>query len=314
MSENCREIEPLLSPYLDGELDADTRRHVEAHLAACDACRATLEEWRRAEGVLRTVRPARSDVEWERLAQRVEAAIDVEDRKAPAAAAAAMGSRAATTSRGAGRRWWLWGGSGALVAAALVALFWPWVVPRPTEPPTLPTFEGTRGLPPPQKPEAGAAALDDARLGKSVPEASVRREESAVPAPERKARADVAAPRGERRRNFAPNAAPPGAAAGAPKGTVGGCLGETGGFEADEAAGRAARREHRARAGGRARDGAGRATQLPRSTATKVSCRRRASRMLGEDRPRRPDSFRDGHREAGSGVADGRSSSRREAK
>lgn len=36
----------LLSPYLDGELDPDARRQVEAHLAECAPCRAALHDLR----------------------------------------------------------------------------------------------------------------------------------------------------------------------------------------------------------------------------------------------------------------------------
>ncbi len=38
-SESCEHIGELLVPYADGELEGDERRRVEAHLAACPACR-----------------------------------------------------------------------------------------------------------------------------------------------------------------------------------------------------------------------------------------------------------------------------------
>jgi len=38
----CERIEDLLSPYLEGELDANDRRLVEAHLRACPGCRGLL--------------------------------------------------------------------------------------------------------------------------------------------------------------------------------------------------------------------------------------------------------------------------------
>ncbi|MFN8178292.1 MAG: zf-HC2 domain-containing protein [bacterium] len=162
MSEHCREIEPLLSPYVDGELSADDRRRVEAHLAGCEACRATLAAWREADAALAAA-PARSDVEWERLAQRVEKAIDVEEgkdraalRPAMAAAAATRGSGqpetpAAPARRGTPRLWWLWGGSGALVAAALVGLFWPMLAQHTGE---LPGKVTNGGSPASEFPEA----------------------------------------------------------------------------------------------------------------------------------------------------------------
>jgi anti-sigma factor RsiW len=35
---NCREAEPLLNPYLDGELDLVTAVHLEEHIAGCGGC------------------------------------------------------------------------------------------------------------------------------------------------------------------------------------------------------------------------------------------------------------------------------------
>src|SRR2546427_5720293 len=36
----------LLSPYLDGELQEETRAAMEAHLAGCSSCRVLLEDFR----------------------------------------------------------------------------------------------------------------------------------------------------------------------------------------------------------------------------------------------------------------------------
>ena len=41
---NCKELEDLLSPYLDGELDASQRSAVEQHLADCPDCRRALKQ------------------------------------------------------------------------------------------------------------------------------------------------------------------------------------------------------------------------------------------------------------------------------
>lgn len=46
MSETCQEIEPLLSGYMDEELDETDRVRVERHLADCGGCRRELEELR----------------------------------------------------------------------------------------------------------------------------------------------------------------------------------------------------------------------------------------------------------------------------
>ncbi len=51
MTDSCRQVERLMSLHLDGELPADRRSEVEAHLEACAACRATLEAWSRLGAV-----------------------------------------------------------------------------------------------------------------------------------------------------------------------------------------------------------------------------------------------------------------------
>lgn len=135
MKADCRDIEALLSPYADGELDADGARRVESHLAECAACRETLAAWRETEDAFASVRVERSDVEWERLARRVDDAIDAAeaaDARAGGRVAAAASAAAPRAARGPAperRRVhpWLWGSSGVLVAAALVMLFWPWI-------------------------------------------------------------------------------------------------------------------------------------------------------------------------------------------
>ena len=40
---NCGEIERLLGPYRDGELDPERRADVAAHQRNCEDCRAALE-------------------------------------------------------------------------------------------------------------------------------------------------------------------------------------------------------------------------------------------------------------------------------
>ncbi|HEV3468707.1 MAG TPA: kelch repeat-containing protein [Pyrinomonadaceae bacterium] len=50
---HCR---PLLSPYIDGELDARRRGAVEEHLDGCAACRAECEELRRASALASSLR------------------------------------------------------------------------------------------------------------------------------------------------------------------------------------------------------------------------------------------------------------------
>jgi hypothetical protein len=54
---NCRQLEPLLTSFVDGEADAVTARQVEAHLAACAACRGHAAQ----ERLLRDLLRARAD-------------------------------------------------------------------------------------------------------------------------------------------------------------------------------------------------------------------------------------------------------------
>jgi anti-sigma factor RsiW len=49
---NCEGIEAQLIAYLDGKAREAEGREVEAHLAACGACRARADEFRRLWGVL----------------------------------------------------------------------------------------------------------------------------------------------------------------------------------------------------------------------------------------------------------------------
>jgi anti-sigma factor RsiW len=57
MSDGHETVEPLLSAYLDGELDAERRRLVEAHLATCAICRETLDALRAGDDALAALVP-----------------------------------------------------------------------------------------------------------------------------------------------------------------------------------------------------------------------------------------------------------------
>jgi anti-sigma factor RsiW len=43
---DCNELVELVTAYLDGALDADTRARFEAHLAGCDGCANYLQQFR----------------------------------------------------------------------------------------------------------------------------------------------------------------------------------------------------------------------------------------------------------------------------
>lgn len=49
---SCKEVEPLLDAYLDGELDGAQRPLIERHLATCQPCQAKLEEIRKLVSLL----------------------------------------------------------------------------------------------------------------------------------------------------------------------------------------------------------------------------------------------------------------------
>ncbi|MGZ5958006.1 MAG: anti-sigma factor family protein [Myxococcaceae bacterium] len=50
---NCIDLDPLIYPYLDGELDEAERGHIEAHVSSCGACRTRLSREAAFQGALR---------------------------------------------------------------------------------------------------------------------------------------------------------------------------------------------------------------------------------------------------------------------
>ncbi len=63
-----------LSDYLDGELDADRRAALEAHLAKCDACRSALGDLRTIVADARALESGEPQVDlWPGIAARIEA-------------------------------------------------------------------------------------------------------------------------------------------------------------------------------------------------------------------------------------------------
>lgn len=49
----CSDLEPLIYPYLDGELDEVERGHLESHVSSCGPCRARLSREAAFQGALR---------------------------------------------------------------------------------------------------------------------------------------------------------------------------------------------------------------------------------------------------------------------
>lgn len=52
---SCRQIDARLSAYLDGDLSGAESHAIDAHLAACEACAATLRGWRASLDCLQTL-------------------------------------------------------------------------------------------------------------------------------------------------------------------------------------------------------------------------------------------------------------------
>ena len=55
---NCRDVEPLLAPYVDGDVAPEDRAAVDAHIDACGPCRGDLDAQRAARELLLARRTA----------------------------------------------------------------------------------------------------------------------------------------------------------------------------------------------------------------------------------------------------------------
>ena len=55
---DCNELVELVTAYLDGSLDQETRARFESHLGDCDGCENYLQQFRQT---VRTVRQIRDD-------------------------------------------------------------------------------------------------------------------------------------------------------------------------------------------------------------------------------------------------------------
>src|SRR6185369_4299716 len=118
---NCQDLEPLLTPYVDGEATADQRAAIEVHLAACPTCR----EFADAEAHARElVKKCRAELITPAPARLHQKCADLARQEA--AAAAAVRSSATGAPRGAEpspRASWLrWAPVSVMATAALVVL------------------------------------------------------------------------------------------------------------------------------------------------------------------------------------------------
>ncbi|HET8541301.1 MAG TPA: zf-HC2 domain-containing protein [Anaeromyxobacter sp.] len=111
----CRDARTLFSARLDGRLGPDEARALDAHLAACAACRGELARWEAAAGALRAAGPTPVPPS---LAERAFRAATRAERPAPVAGFLPAGRKAAL--------------AGALAAAAVwIAALATGAAPRP---------------------------------------------------------------------------------------------------------------------------------------------------------------------------------------
>ena len=79
---NCRDVEPRITAYLEGELDATTSSALRGHLRGCEACRALAEDHARIAGVLAELPPAEPPAAlWDGVMQRVAEAEAADARR-----------------------------------------------------------------------------------------------------------------------------------------------------------------------------------------------------------------------------------------
>jgi len=69
----CAGIKQLLSEYVDGVLDAQTKEHLEEHISTCVGCQQELKELKALVGELRAVEPVKAPGDFlDRLHERIE--------------------------------------------------------------------------------------------------------------------------------------------------------------------------------------------------------------------------------------------------
>ena len=119
---SCQDLEPLFTPYVDGEATAEQRAAIEAHLAACPSCQACADAEAHARELLQRRREQLFTPAPVRLHQKCA---DLARQEAAAAAAAGQ-PRAAEASAGSQRPAALWRRGWAplsmLATAALVVI------------------------------------------------------------------------------------------------------------------------------------------------------------------------------------------------
>lgn len=116
---NCQDLEPLLTPYVDGEATAEQRAAIEAHLAACSTCREFADAEAHARDLVKACREQLITPAPARLHQKCA---DLARKEAAAAASKAGGPAIAPQPGDARPRgsWLRWAPVSLLATAALV--------------------------------------------------------------------------------------------------------------------------------------------------------------------------------------------------
>jgi len=91
MSRECKQIEKLISAYVDGELSPDQKARVEAELKRCDDCRTEYHKVLRMRALVwevfqQDLRAAGERSVWDRVESRIDELEATGDRRGPAAA------------------------------------------------------------------------------------------------------------------------------------------------------------------------------------------------------------------------------------
>jgi anti-sigma factor RsiW len=124
---NCQDLEPLLTPYVDGEATAEQRAAIEAHLAACASCRDCAEAEKHARELvhackaqLLTPAPARLHRKCAELADQSRVAATTTAVAVASGAAPRAASSTADASRPALPIWRRWAPMSLVATVALV--------------------------------------------------------------------------------------------------------------------------------------------------------------------------------------------------
>jgi anti-sigma factor RsiW len=121
---NCQDLEPLLTPYVDGEATADQRAAIEAHLAVCPSCRDCADAEAHGRDLLKARRDQLVTPAPARLHQKCAQLARQEAPGATASAPGATGSAAPphASERPAPPVWRRWAPVSLLATAALVVV------------------------------------------------------------------------------------------------------------------------------------------------------------------------------------------------